>query len=248
LRPQRPHTAIPCNGAWPSRTASAGLVRARAGVAGDPLAVGVKRGLVDEAGVVLPDQDSPVCLGQATDPLSRLTVLHMLFYGLLLIRLYEARRLIMARGEVSRDRRIHQRQLDDWCGRSRGCLHPTAGRQESRGAVVLRLAPSHRPLLKIGEPTLRGLLHDYRNFPAHMAIREGDRRLSLEYEWVTATLAEEAWGAQPWTPEFVQHLETFSQQTTAIATAWVMISNVLVMSTRGGAASPWSASSRIPRA
>lgn len=27
----------------------------------------------------------------------------------------------------------------------------------------------------------------------------------------------------------MQHLETFSQQTTAIATAWVMISNVLVM-------------------
>lgn len=62
-----------------------------------------------------------------------------------------------------------------------------------------------------------------------MAMHARGDRLSLEYEWVTAIRAGEAWGAQPWTPEFVQHLETFSQQTTAIATAWVMISNVLVM-------------------
>ena len=48
---------------------AAGLVRARAGVAGDPLAVALERGLVDEAGVVLPDQHAPFCLGEATHPL-----------------------------------------------------------------------------------------------------------------------------------------------------------------------------------
>ena len=81
----------------------------------------------------------------------------------------------------------------------------------------------------IGEAELRGLLNDYRNFPAHMVVHERDHRLSFEYEWVTAIRAGEAWGEQPWTPAFVQHLETFGQQTTALATAWVMISTVLVM-------------------
>ena len=54
---------------------AAGLVRARAGVAGDPLAVGLEGGLVDEAGVVLPDQDTPFCLGEPTQPLARVAVL-----------------------------------------------------------------------------------------------------------------------------------------------------------------------------
>ena len=39
---------------------AAGLVRARAGVASDPLAVGLEGGLVDEAGVVIPDQHLPI--------------------------------------------------------------------------------------------------------------------------------------------------------------------------------------------
>ena len=54
---------------------AAGLMCARARVGGDPFAVGVERGLVDEARVVLPDQDAPFCLGQATHPLARHAVL-----------------------------------------------------------------------------------------------------------------------------------------------------------------------------
>ena len=54
---------------------AAGLVRARARVAGDPLTVGLERGLVDVAGVVLPDQHAPFCLRQATHPLARVPVL-----------------------------------------------------------------------------------------------------------------------------------------------------------------------------
>src|SRR5215211_838927 len=52
-----------------------GLVRARARVGGDPPAVLVEGGPVDVAAVVLPDQDVPFCLGQATHPLARLAVL-----------------------------------------------------------------------------------------------------------------------------------------------------------------------------
>ena len=54
---------------------AAGLVRARARVASDPLAVSLERGLVDEAGVVIPDQHAPFCLGEPTQPLARVPLL-----------------------------------------------------------------------------------------------------------------------------------------------------------------------------
>ena len=54
---------------------AARLVRARARVARDPLLVCLERLAIDEAGVVLPDQDLPVCLREATDALARLAVL-----------------------------------------------------------------------------------------------------------------------------------------------------------------------------
>ena len=54
---------------------AAGLVRARARVTADPFAVGLERGAVDEAGVVIPDQHLPFCLREATHPLARVPVL-----------------------------------------------------------------------------------------------------------------------------------------------------------------------------
>src|SRR6188472_2286261 len=54
---------------------AARLVRARARVARDPRLVCLERLAIDEAGVVLPDQDLPVCLREATDALARLAVL-----------------------------------------------------------------------------------------------------------------------------------------------------------------------------
>jgi hypothetical protein len=75
LRPQRPHTATPLEQRAALADGAAGLVSARARVLGDPLAVGFERGLVDEAGVVLPDQHTPFCLGEPTQPLARVPVL-----------------------------------------------------------------------------------------------------------------------------------------------------------------------------
>src|SRR5215207_194845 len=54
---------------------AAGLVRARARVASDPLTVALEGRLVDVAAVVLPDQHVPFCLREATHPLARLPVL-----------------------------------------------------------------------------------------------------------------------------------------------------------------------------
>src|SRR5262249_34701741 len=54
---------------------TAGLVRARACVAGDPLAVFLVGGLVDVAGVVVPDQHAPFCLREPTHPLAGVAVL-----------------------------------------------------------------------------------------------------------------------------------------------------------------------------
>jgi hypothetical protein len=75
LAPAAPADGDPLQqrGAFADR--AAGLVCTRARVGGDPFAVGVEGGLVDEAGVVFPDQDLPFCLGQATHPLTRLAVL-----------------------------------------------------------------------------------------------------------------------------------------------------------------------------
>ena len=42
---------------------------------GDPVAVFLERGLVDEARVVLPNQDTPFCLGEPTQPLACVAVL-----------------------------------------------------------------------------------------------------------------------------------------------------------------------------
>ena len=54
---------------------AAGFVRARARVASDPLAVSLERRLVDVAGVVIPDQHAPLCLGQTTHSLAGVAVL-----------------------------------------------------------------------------------------------------------------------------------------------------------------------------
>jgi hypothetical protein len=65
--------ALQQRGALAHRTAR--LVRPRARVTADPFAVGLERGLIDEAGVVIPDQHLPFCLRQATHPLTRVPAL-----------------------------------------------------------------------------------------------------------------------------------------------------------------------------
>jgi hypothetical protein len=153
----------------------------------------------------------------------------MLFYRLLLTRLYEARRLIWAR---ARYREIEEFTSGGLTFAGVDLVAAYTRPPEGKSPVEQLYSDSrHRTVhySHVGKPELRGLRRDYQNFPARMVVRERDRRLSVEYEWVAAVRAEEAWGAQPWTPGFVQHLETFGQQTSALATAWGMISNVLLM-------------------
>ena len=78
----------------------------------------------------------------------------------------------------------------------------------------------------IGSDELRGLLHAYRNFPARMVTHESGGKLTIEYEWVTAIRAQDSWGASPWSPGIVKHLESHGQQTSALAMAWTMLSAV----------------------
>jgi hypothetical protein len=54
---------------------AARLVRAQTSVASDAVVIGLERRLVNEAGVVIPDQDPQVCLRDATHPLTRVPVL-----------------------------------------------------------------------------------------------------------------------------------------------------------------------------
>ena len=80
---------------------------------------------------------------------------------------------------------------------------------------------------RVGDVELPGLLKDYQNFPARLLTRDYGGRPSLEFQWVTAVRAQDAWGAQPWSPGFLDHLRVFGQKTAAISTAWVMAAAVL---------------------
>lgn len=149
----------------------------------------------------------------------------MLFYRLLTTRLYEARRLVFARAEHTAIKEF----AGDMNFGGVDVVKAYLPREDGKSPVEkLYDVGRHRTVhySSIGSDELYGLLQSYRNFPARMVTSEGGGKLTIEYQWVTAIRAQDSWGAPPWSPGIVRHLESYGQQTSALAMAWTMLSAV----------------------
>ena len=139
----------------------------------------------------------------------------MWFYRQLITRLLEARRLVRAHEdhpEIAEFTAPNGLKLGsvDLAG---AYARP---RDHERSAVEKLYADSRNRTVhysKVGEPELRGLLHDYAWLPARVVTSGGaedGRRPQIEYQWVTGIRAQDVWGAQPWAsgmPERLVHVD-----------------------------------------
>ncbi len=129
----------------------------------------------------------------------------MWFYRPLITRLLEARRPAYARPSVHERSAVEKVYAD------------------SRNRTV--------HYSKVGEPELRGVLHDYRWLPARMVTPSGGEdggRPQIEYQWVTGIRSQDVWGTEPWASGMAEHLHPFGQRTRALSSSWVMLSFVLL--------------------
>jgi hypothetical protein len=158
----------------------------------------------------------------------------MWFYRQLITRLLEARRLVRAHEEhpeiteFTAPNGLKLGPVDLAAAYARPSDH-------ERSAVEKLYADSRNRSVhysEVGEPELRGLLHDYRWMPATMVTSdrgEDGARLQIEYGWVTGIRGQDVWGAEPWAPGMVEHLGRFGQQTGALSSTWIMLSFVLLV-------------------
>jgi hypothetical protein len=157
----------------------------------------------------------------------------MWFYRQLITRLLEARRLVQAHedhpeiAEFTAPNGLKFGSVDLAAAYARPSVH-------ERSAVEKLYADSRNRTVhysKVGEPELRGVLHDYRWLPARMVTSGGGEdggRPQIEYQWVTGIRSQDVWGTEPWASGMAEHLHAFGQRTGALSSSWVMLSFVLL--------------------
>jgi hypothetical protein len=158
----------------------------------------------------------------------------MWFYRQLITRLLEARRLVRAHAdypeiaEFTAPNGLKLGSVDLAAAYARPSDH-------ERSAVEKLYADSRNRTVhysEVGEPELRGLLHEYRWLPARMVTSGGGedgRRPQIEYQWVTGIRAQDVWGAEPWASGMPERLRKFGQQTGTLSSTWIMLSFVLLV-------------------
>lgn len=146
----------------------------------------------------------------------------MLFYRLLTPRQYEARRLVFARAEHAATREF----AGDMNFGGVDLVKAYTPREDGKSPVEKLydaggIAPSTTPRSGV---TNSAACFMPTGTSARMVTSESGGKLTIEYQWVTAIRAQDSWGSPPWSPGIVKHLESYGQQTSALARAWTMLS------------------------
>lgn len=154
----------------------------------------------------------------------------MLFYRLLITRLLEARRLVLAWQKHPEIQAFTGGRLA--FGDLDLASVYTKGDGGARSLVEKLLLDSRNRTThysEIGEPELAGLLRDYQRFPARMVMSEAAGGTSAEYQWVSAIRFQDTIGAPPWAPDMIQHLNGFGRSVGSLVQAWTMLCSVCLI-------------------
>lgn len=152
------------------------------------------------------------------------------FYRVLIARIYESRRLIQAYNAHAEIREFVGSALSV-AGIDLVALYTRPGENVKSEVERLYDQSRHRSVHypKVGSSELRGLLNDYRRFPANLKLDAAATPPTIDAQWVSVIRSQDVWGAAPWEPGFLEGMKELSTLTGQITAAWTMANGVLLI-------------------
>lgn len=154
----------------------------------------------------------------------------MYVWGLLMTRIYEARRVVWAIDDVKEVGEL----VGDRLGLRDGLnLREVYAKRNGGPSLVEELYGEarhrgvHHPW--VGSSELHGLLRDHRGLPARLMIRADDDNTSVESQWVTAIRGRDMFGYAYDHPDFGRAVVYRRDTARAIAQAWLMTAPVMLL-------------------
>lgn len=153
----------------------------------------------------------------------------MYVWGLLMTRIYEARRVVWAIGKTQEVRKLVGDRLGPGGGLN---LCEVYAKRDGGQSLVEELYSDarhrgvHHPW--VGSSELEGLLRDHRGLPARLVIRADDDGKSVESQWVTAIRGRDMFGYAYDHSDFGRAVVYRRDMAAAIAQAWLMTAPVML--------------------